>query len=245
MNVILLRKTNKKKFEWLPTRCGQGSLQSWKVFRISSMYRCWFWCFTAARYKCFVQCSELANMTSIFLVSPSENAVGIRHIHLLKTTLLTCSFLGSSIMVRKDVNFYSTLFRGPQQGTHLIYLKNSPSLPIFEIRNQELAGCIDFAGIMVFCGSQLTASTKIGKVNIYQRGLSDFYWTWLLIQNLNGPNVFWSPLVHMLEPLQAQRKRVRTWQQISSKKGHGKNGKAVEAGGQHWCNRWEQQWELT
>lgn len=148
-------------------------------------------------------------------------------------------------MVWSDINFYSTLFREPQQVTHLIYLKNSPSLPIFEIRNQELAGCMDFAGIMVFCGSQLTASTKIGKVNTYQRGLSDFYWTWLLIQNLNGPNVFWSPLVHMLEPLQAQRKRVRTWYRISSKKGHGKNGKVVEAGGQHWCNRWEQRWELT
>lgn len=103
----------------------------------------------------------------------------------------------SSIMVWSDINFYSTLFREPQQGTHLIYLKNSPSLPIFEIRSQELAGCMDFAGIMVFCGSQLTASTKIGKVNTYQRGLSDFYWTWLLIQNLNGPNVFWSPLVHI------------------------------------------------
>lgn len=36
---------------------------------------------------------ELANMTSIFLVSPSENAVGSRHIHLLKALLLACSWI--------------------------------------------------------------------------------------------------------------------------------------------------------
>lgn len=53
-------------------------------------------------------------------------------------------------------------------------------------------------------------------------------------------------LEHVLDPLQAQRKRVWTLQWVFTKKRDGKNGRAVEAGGQHWCfGRQEQHWQLT
>lgn len=44
----------------------------------------------------------------------------------------------------------STLLGKPQQGTHLIYLKNSLSLLMFEIENQVLAGYMGFASIIGF-----------------------------------------------------------------------------------------------